>query len=175
MCNKIFNEKNNIFPFLSLSLPLSSSYSCSLTIGYKPSYKNRESQGDAQESTCGRKLNGRQGETVMMEVKVLAETSYHESKWPEHSPRHRVTLKKFHGRYSDDDSSDGDDYGSRKTGHKWKSKGGTDSEVHELVDDEKDRRNHMSSRKYNMEVSSADQEESHEHDRVHTGRDKSRY
>lgn len=159
--------------------------------GSKPSYKNRKNHDDVRESTSGRKLSRRQEENhhdgsespsstrdsslereVYRERRHAKETSRHESKWSEHSPGHRGTMKKFHGRYSDDDSPDGDDYGSRETGHKRRARRGTDSEVQEKMDDEKDIRSHRSSRKYNREGSSTDREESHEHDRVHTVCDK---
>ncbi|KFK43317.1 hypothetical protein AALP_AA1G109200 [Arabis alpina] len=159
--------------------------------GSKPSYKNRKNHDDVRESTHGRKLSRRQDENchdgsespsstrdgslerkVYRERRYAKETSRYESKWSEQSPRHRVTKENIHGRYTDDDSPDGDDYDSRETSHKRKAMEGTDSELREQMDDEKDMRTLRSSRKYNRERSSADQEESHKHDRVHTGRDR---
>ncbi|KAL1222787.1 Zinc finger CCCH domain-containing protein 5 [Cardamine amara subsp. amara] len=162
-------------------------------IGSKPSYKNRKNHGDVLESTRGSKLSRRQDENrrhdgsespsssresslereVYRERRYTKETARHESKWSEHSPGHGVTMKKIHGRYSDDDSPDGDDNGRRETGHKRKARRGTDSEVEEQMDNEKDIRTRRSSRKYNREGSSADQEDSYEHDKVHAVCDKS--
>ncbi|CAA0186764.1 unnamed protein product [Arabidopsis thaliana] len=158
-------------------------------VGSTPSYRSRKYHGDTQDSTREDKLrrhaenchdgddspsrDGSLEREMYKERRYAKDTLHRDSRWSEHSPGHRVGRKRIHGRYSDDDSADGDDYGRRGTGHKRKPRRGTDSEVQEQMDDEKDRKPHKSSKKYSREGSSADQEESHEHDRVRTVSDKS--
>ncbi|KAL0694488.1 hypothetical protein Bca4012_061668 [Brassica carinata] len=85
--------------------------------------------------------------------------------------------KRINGRYSVDDSRDGDDDGSGETGHGRKSsrrhgRRGSDSETQERLEDKEDTRTHWSSsdrrarKEEHREGSSGDQEESHAHDRV---------
>ncbi|KAL9305650.1 Zinc finger CCCH domain-containing protein 5 [Arabidopsis thaliana] len=158
-------------------------------VGSTPSYRSRKYHGDTQDSTREDKLrrhaenchdgddspsrDGSLEREMYKERRYAKDTLHRDSRWSEHSPGHRVGRKRIHGRYSDDDSADGDDYGRRGTGHKRKPRRGTDSGVQEQMDNEKDRKTHRSSRKHSREGSSADKEEGHEHDRVHTVSDKS--
>ncbi|CAN8294454.1 unnamed protein product [Cochlearia groenlandica] len=160
----------------------------------KPSYRSHNNHGDTrEESSRGHKLSrhdenshdgdetssrtrdGSSKREVYKERRYAKDTSHHESKWSEHSPGHRVIRKRIRGRYSDDDIPDADDYDRREMYHKRKARRGTtDTEVEEQVDDEKDIRTHRSSRKHRRKGSSADQEESHKHDKVHAVSDKLR-
>ncbi|XP_023644871.1 zinc finger CCCH domain-containing protein 5 isoform X2 [Capsella rubella] len=157
-------------------------------VGSKRSYRSRNNHGETRDSTRGDKLsrhaeNFHDGDSspsrdsslereVYNERRYSKDTLHRDSRWSEHSPGHRVIGKRGHGRYSDDDSPDGDDSGRRETGHRRKARR-TDAEAQEQMDDEKDSKTHRSSRKYRRDGSSADQEENHEHDRVHTVCDKS--
>lgn len=74
------------------------------------------------------------------------ETTRHDSKWSEHSHGHRVMKKRINGRYSVDDSPDGDDDGRGETGHRRKSsrrhgRRGSDSETQERLEDEEGHEN----------------------------------
>ncbi|CAA7020712.1 unnamed protein product [Microthlaspi erraticum] len=150
-----------------------------VNIGSKPSYRSRKNHGDTRDSTHGHKLsrhdeNSHDGDESPTSTK---DTSQRESKWSEHSPGHRVTRKRIHGRYADDSSPDGDYDARRENGDKRRrsrrySRRGSDSEVQERLEDEKDTRTHRSSsdrrsRRENRGGSSADREESHERDMVY--------
>lgn len=155
-------------------------------VGSKPSYRSRKNHGDTRDCTREEKLSrhaenrhdgdgspsrdGSLEREMYKERRYAKDTLHRDSRRSEHSPGHGVIRKRIHGRYSDDDSPDGDDYGRRETGNKGKARRETNSEIQEQMDDEKDRKPHRSSRKYSREGSSADQEESHEDDTV---RDKS--
>ncbi|ESQ35832.1 hypothetical protein EUTSA_v10009354mg, partial [Eutrema salsugineum] len=141
----------------------------------RDSYRSHKNHGDTRDSTRGYKL-GRHDENChggdyspsstrggslerekYRERRYAKETSRHESKWSEYSPGHRVIRKRIHGRYSDDDSPDGDDdYSRMEFGRKRKARRGTDSEVREEMDDEKNIQTHRSSRKHKKEGSSTD-------------------
>ncbi|CAL9214404.1 unnamed protein product [Arabidopsis halleri] len=154
-------------------------------VGSTPSYRSRKYHGDTRDSSREDKLSrhaenchdgddspsrdGSLEREMYKERRYAKDTLHRDSRWSEHSPGHWVIRKRIHVRYSDDESPDG----RRETGHKQKSRRRTDSKVEEQTDDEKDRKTHRSSRKYSRERSSADQEESHEHDRVCTVSDKS--
>ncbi|XP_010475893.1 PREDICTED: zinc finger CCCH domain-containing protein 5-like [Camelina sativa] len=158
-------------------------------VGSKSSYRSRKNHGETRDSTHGDKhsrdaVNCHDGDDspsrdgslereIYKERRYAKDKFHRDSRWSEHSPGHRVIRKRTHGRYSDDDFPDGDDNARRETSHKRKSIRRTDSEAEEQMDDEKDRKPRRSSRKYSREGSLADQEESHEHDRVHTVCDKS--
>ncbi|KAG2243180.1 hypothetical protein Bca52824_094976 [Brassica carinata] len=157
----------------------------------RPSYRSRTNHSDTRESRhkLSRHAENRHGgdgtpsstrdgsveREIYKEPRYAKETSRQETKWSEHSPGHRVTRKRIHGKYSDDDDS-GDDDGRGETSHKRKSsrpygRRGSDSEVQEgLDDDQEDARTHRSSsdrrsRKEDRREGS-DQEESHAHDRI---------
>ncbi|XP_019091735.1 PREDICTED: zinc finger CCCH domain-containing protein 5-like isoform X1 [Camelina sativa] len=155
--------------------------------GSKPSYRSRNNHGDTRDNTRGDKLSrhaennndgddspSRDGslEREMYKERRHAKDTWHrDSRWSEHSPGHNKVIRtRIHGRYSDDDSPDGDDYDRRETGHRRKARRGTDSEAQEHMDAKKNRKTHRSSRKHSREGSSADREESHEHDRVRTSK-----
>ncbi|CAF1924661.1 unnamed protein product [Brassica napus] len=79
--------------------------------------------------------------------------------------------KRINGRYSVDDSPDGDDDGRGETGHRRKSsrrhgRRGSDSETQERLEDEEGHENPIAKKEEHREGSSGDQEESHAHDRV---------
>ncbi|XP_009144452.1 zinc finger CCCH domain-containing protein 5 [Brassica rapa] len=168
-----------------------------VNVGSKPSYRSRtrdSSRGhkhSRHEENChggdespSSTRDGSVERETYKEPRYAKETSRHESKWSEHSPRHRVMRKRIYEKYSDDDS--GVEDGRGETSHKRKSsrrygKRGSDSEVQEGLDDEENTRTHWSSsdrrsrKEDDREGSSADhKEKSHGHDRVHEVGEKSR-
>ncbi|CAH8340158.1 unnamed protein product [Eruca vesicaria subsp. sativa] len=152
------------------------------SVGSRASCRSRKSHGDSRDSSRGHKLSSTRDGSFESEIykkpRHGKETSRHETKWSEHSPGHRVTRKRIHGRYSDDDDS-GDEDGRGETSHKRKcsrryGRRGSDSEVEERLNDEEETRTtHRSSserrsrKEHDREGSGADEEEeSNGYDRV---------
>ena len=131
-----------------------------INVGSKPCHRSCKNHRDTRGHKLSRHEEKRHGgdesprstrdgsleREIYKKRRYAKETTRHDSKWSEHSPGHWVMKKRINGRYSVDDSPDGDDDGSGETGHRRKSsrrhgRRGSDSETQERLEDEEGHEN----------------------------------